>query len=259
MLKNCVSAIACLSIMFFAIQTQADAKTIIDNTLMVSSMSLMKPYKDASLHPILLSKMKKNANLLSEQDRDIIRKYVFGAVRGEDTFLLINCYLRGNLHDYIPPKEISKPLGCRLGFYAEGLRKSIAKSKIPQNVILYKALPEKDLNCLFSDKNVAELISAPVSEKNAVLLNNYLHNFKYTDKGFLLTTYDKNSLKSSKFVLELKVPQNVQAVLLDTQDKKDNKEVIINEGYRWEIVNVSQEYNRYSKDPYYNIVVQYAR
>ena len=65
----------------------------------------------------------------------IIKKYVFGAERGEDTYLLINCYLRDNLPDYIPKKEITKPLKYRLDYYAKSLSVPISKTKLPQNMI----------------------------------------------------------------------------------------------------------------------------
>ena len=75
----------------------------------VSQASLLMPYKDISRKPRALNKMRLQAKNLSDAEKSVIKKYVFGAVRGEDTYLLINCYLRDTLEFYIPKKKLQNP------------------------------------------------------------------------------------------------------------------------------------------------------
>ena len=50
----------------------------------VSQASIIMPYKDVSKKWRVINKMKKQTRELSEEDKSIIKKYVFGAVRGEE-------------------------------------------------------------------------------------------------------------------------------------------------------------------------------
>ena len=134
-----------------------------DNVLFFSRVM---PYKDISHRIFVIRKMRKQTEQLSEEDKSIIKKYVFGAVKGEDTYLLINCYLRDNLQDYIPKKEITKPLKCRLDYYAKNLSNTLSKAKLPQNMILYRGVDKKGINAILKNKNIVNVISKTVTEDN---------------------------------------------------------------------------------------------
>ena len=239
---------------------EAEAVSLSANTTAsITPVILMKSYKDLTKSPIVMGKFKRNAKSFSKDDKDVITKYVFGAVRGEDTFLYINAFLRENLNDYLSTSDITKPFKNRLKFYAEGLRKSIAHSQIPQNVILYKDVNEKDLNHFFKDKNIKNIINSSISDENAFELQKKLRGEKFVEKGFILSTYNKNTLPKSKFVFEIRTPQNMQAVLIEDFDTRAGKSVLINEGYKWEVVSVAKAYNNTLHNDYYNIVIKFAR
>lgn len=225
----------------------------------ISHISLVKKYKDVSKNFLVINKMKQQTKALSNDDKNVIKKYVFGAVKGEDTYLLINCYLRGNLQDYISKKDITTPLKCRLKFYADALESTIAKAKLPQNMILYRGIDEKGMRALFG-LGVKEygnvVLNQPVSTENAELLSKNIKGQKFTEKGFMSTSYDKNCIKKTKFRFEVRAPKNIQAVLIEELGKPQEKEVIINCGYNWEVVAVSAEFDKSSKTTYYNIVIK---
>ena len=247
----------CLIFLFilisFMVFLPAESKTISasDNVLAVSKIM---PYKDISHRILVLRKMRKQTEQLSEEDKNVIKKYVFGAVKGEDTYLLINCYLRDNLQDYIPKKEITKPLKCRLDYYAKHLGTSVSKAKLPQNMILYRGIDEKGMKSIFKNKNIANVINKPVTEENLAVLRKNLIGVKYTEKGFLSTSYDKNCAKQTKFMFEVYAPKNLQAVLIEDFGKKNEKEVLINKNTKWEIVDIkiSHKNDRY----FYNIKIK---
>jgi len=224
----------------------------------ISQLSLMKKYKDVSWRKITLNKMRTQTENLSKEDKNVIKKYVYGAVTGENTFLLMNCYLRGNLQDYIPKKDVTKPLKFRMKFYAESLETAVLKIKLPQNMLLYEGIDEKTMKLIFGtvNKDVNNVISKPVTEENCELLAKYLHNVKFLEKGFMLTSYDKDCAKKTKFRFEVRAPKNLQAALIEDIGKKENKEVIINCGYKWNVVSVTKESDRNTKGDYYKIVVK---
>ena len=135
-------------------------------TIGISPAIAVQKYKDISINLKAISKLKNAERKLSQADKEIIQKYVIGAVRGEDTFLLINCNLRDNLGSYIPPKEITKPLKCRLDYYADQLSSVLSKTKLPQNMILYFGVDERDLNTLFKVKNISEITRYTVTDES---------------------------------------------------------------------------------------------
>ncbi len=214
-----------------------------------------KSYKDISIRYATQNKMRNQTKKLSSVDREIISKYVFGAVRGEDTFLLINSYLRGNLNDYIPAKEITKPLGCRLNYYSEGLKASIAKVRLPQNTTLYASVDDKAAKNLFKKYNVNNIISKPVSSTNGAALAEKHVGAKYMDKGFLSASYDKNCISKTKIRFEVKATKNMQAVLIEDLGEKSKKRVIINLDYEWEVLGVETLYDK-DKTAYYNVIIK---
>ena len=221
----------------------------------ISKISLIKKYKDINLRFLTINKLKQQTQNLSDIDKKTIIKYVCGAVRGEDTFLLINCYLRNNLSDYLKPKDINKPLKCRLSFYVDNLSRAVAKSKIPQNIILYKGINNKDLRWILKGKNINDITDKPVSESIAEEYNKKLAGYKYTEKSFMLTSYDKNLTENTPYMLEIKTPKNVQGVLLDEITGKHSKSVLINKGYRWEIQKVSI-YTDKKNNQHYKITIR---
>lgn len=242
----------------FCVVIPATAQTYKALTAGICQLAPVQKYKDVSWRKITLNKMKAQTKKLSEDDKNVIKKYVYGAVRGEDTYLLINCYLRGNLGDYISKKDITTPLKCRLKYYADALEATIAKAKLPQNIILYRGIDEKGMKAIFGgvNKNINTIIYEPVTEENSKLLAEYLHNVKFLEKGFMSTSYDKDCIKKTKFRFEIRAPKNLQAVLIEDLGKPDEKEVIINCGYKWNIVSVSADYDKEIKQLYYKIVIR---
>ena len=224
----------------------------------VAQASIILPYKDISHKWRVINKMKKQAKNLSDEEKSVIQKYVFGAVRGEDTYLLINCHLRGILQDYIPAREITKPLKYRLEYYAKCLSTPIAKIKLPQNMILYRGVDEKGMKYLFPNKNINNVIANPVSEANAEILKKQITGEIYTEKGFMSTSYDKNCARQTKFMLEVNAPKNLQAVLIEELGKKQEKEVLINMNTKWKVTNVSISSNKNTKKDYYLITIKYV-
>ena len=215
----------------------------------VSQVSLMKSYKNLNVNMFALSKTKKQAKNLSEADKSIITKYVYGAVKGEDTYLLMNSYLRGNLNLYLNPKDITKPLKSRMEYYSNSLAGTISKVKLPQNTILYRGVDEKGFCFIFPENNIHEYTSKPVTDTNGIALKNKLYSKTFVEKGFMSTAYDINYAKKTKFIFEIKAPKNIQAVLVDgiRPESPQTKEIIINRGYKWKVTDVAAVDGSYYK------------
>ena len=225
----------------------------------VSQASIIMPYKDVSKKWHVINKMKKQTKQLSEEDKSIIKKYVFGAVRGEDTYLLINCNLRGTLQYYIPKKEITTPLKCRLDYYANALSKPISKVKLPQNMILYRGVDEKGIKLIFKGKGIDAIVNKPVNESNLALLKQKLDGAVYEEKGFMSTSYKKDCAKKTKFIFEVNAPKNLQAVLLEDIGKQVEKEVLVNRGTKWEVTDVYIDSDKNSKRSFYVIKIKFQK
>ena len=121
--------------LFLCIPVSGIAQT---HTQRISPVYLVKPYKNINHSVIAKNKLKKQAQNMSDGDKSVIRKYVFGAVSGEDTFTLMNAYLRGNLNKYLKQKDINKPLQARMKYYSDNLCKTLTKTELPQNMLLYE-------------------------------------------------------------------------------------------------------------------------
>ena len=212
----------------------------------ITQISLLKSYKDISRNFLCINKMNNMAKKLSDDDKNTITKYVFGAVKGENTYLLMNCNLRNNLEQYINPKDITVPLKSRMTYYSDSLSYSISKIKLPQNMILYRGIDEKGVSSIFASQDVKDLIYQPVSQENALKLKSKLIGAKYEEKGFMSTAYDINYAKQTKFIFVVKAPKNLQGVLVDglTASKSSTKEVLVNKGYIWQVTDVTPVINR---------------
>lgn len=224
----------------------------------VIAASLVLPFKDISNKRRVINKMNNQAKELSDSEKSVIKKYVFGAVRGEDTFLLINCYLRNNLQDYIPKKEITKPLKCRLDYYANQLCIPISKTKLPQNMILYRSTDAKGIRTMFNDTALDNIISQPVSSNNLEIFKKKTDNKKYVENGFIFASYNKNSIKNAKCILELNAPKNLQAISMDNLGKKNEKTVLINKGTAWEVTDVLIDTDKKTKNQFYKIKCKFV-
>ncbi len=211
----------------------------------ISQTSLLRSYKNLNVNIFALNKTKKQTKNLTETDKSIIAKYVYGAVKGENTYLLMNCYLRGNLNLYLKPKDITKPLKSRMEYYSNSLTSTISKVKLPQNTLLYRGIDEKGFCFIFPDTNVKEYASRPVTEETALTLKNKLYNKTFIEKGFMSTAYDINYAKKTKFIFLVKAPKNIQAVLVDGLKENNTKEIIINKGYSWKVTDVKSVENKY--------------
>ncbi len=223
----------------------------------VFKLSLIKKYKDINHNIFALSKIREQAKNLPDKDKNIIQKYVYGAVRGENTFLLINCYLRNNLQDYIPKKEITTPLKCRLDFYSKALRESISGAKLPRNMILYKGIEDKEVRRIFKSKKIDNVINSAVSQENLEKLRTALIDAEFEEKGFILTTYDKNYVKSGKFIFEICAPKNLQAVLLDDLNKTSKKEILINKQSYWKVADI--KINTLKDKQFYTVKLKFVK
>ena len=218
--------------------------------------SIFQPYKEINNKIWEVNKLKAEQDKLSKADKDTLSKYVFGAVRGEDTFQLINCYYMGTLSQYIPAKEITKPLKCRLEFYAKALNGVVSKTRLPQSIYLYAGIDERELFANFSDKELQKAFKLPVSEDNALLLGKKLDDKIYKQKGFLKTYYDASYIHKSRYRLRMKAPKGLQAVLLEGIGRAGAKEVLVNKNYEWKITEVENGYDRITKEYYYLITVK---
>ena len=234
-------------------------ENIVSAGVYVSQLSMMKKYKEISHSPIVLTKMKNQAKNLSEDEKAVIKKYVFGAVRGEDTYLLINCNLRNTLQYYIPKKEITKPLKCRLDYYADQLSAPISKTRVPQNIVLYRGIDEKGMKLIFAQKNINDYIDKPVSEENLKILKSKLVNSVFVEKGFMSTSYDINSVKQTKFVFKVDTPKNMQAVLIEELGKKAEKEVLINRNSKWVIKDITIDTSKKTKQDFYKVEIRFVK
>ena len=224
----------------------------------VSAISLSMKYKDISYKIRVINKMKAQAKKLSDEEKGVIQKYIYGAVKGEDTFLLINCNLRNTLEYYIPKKEVTKPLKCRLDFYADSLAQPILKTELPQNMILYRGVDEKGMSLIFVDKNIKDVLYKPVNEENLAILRQKLVGTKFEDKGFMSTSYNKNCAKQTKFMFEVCAPKKLKAILLEDLGKRAEKEVLINKDTKWEITEITKEYNKNTKQDCYKLRIKYS-
>ena len=221
--------------------TQSFAVSYSELTSGITEISLLKSHKDISKNIIVTGKMKRAAKNLSDDDKNIITKYVFGAVKGENTYLLMNGYLRGDLHLYVKAQDITKPLKSRMQYYADCLSSSIAKTKLPKNMLLYRGIDEKGMGSIFADKNIKDVLSKPVSYENTNYIKSKINGCTFTEKGFMSTAYDINFAKKTKFVFYIKAPKNLQAVFVDgvrSSNEFQTKEIIINKGYKWKVTDV---------------------
>ena len=234
-------------------------ENIVSAGVYVSQLSMMKKYKEISHSPIVLTKMKNQAKNLSEDEKAVIKKYVFGAVRGEDTYLLINCNLRNTLQYYIPKKEITKPLKCRLDYYADQLSAPISKTRVPQNIVLYRGIDEKGMKLIFAQKNINDYIDKPVSEENLKILKSKLVNSVFVEKGFMSTSYDINSVKQTKFIFKVDTPKNMQAVLIEELGKKAEKEVLINRNSKWVIKDITIDTSKKTRQDFYKVEILFVK
>ena len=232
---------------------------IVSAGVYVSQFNLMKKYKDINHNPIAINKMKNQVKNLTEDEKEVIKKYVFGAVRGEDTYLLINCNLRNTLEYYIPKKEITKPLKCRLDYYAEQLSAPISKTRLPQNIILYRGVDEKGIKLIFAGKNIDAEINKPVNDENLSILKQKLINKTFIDKGFMSTSYDINCAKQTKFIFEVNAPKNLQAALIEDLGKKTEKEVLINRNTKWVVSDIKIATGHKTKESFYKISIKFVK
>lgn len=232
---------------------------IVSAGVYVSQMSLIKKYKDVSHNWRVINKMKNQADSLSKEEKAVLQKYIFGAVKGEDTFLLINCNLRGNLEKFIPKKEVTKPLKCRLDFYSNQLSAPISKTRLPQNMILYRGVDDKGIKLIFADKKLDSYINKPVSEENLKVIKQKLVGAKYEEKGFMSTSYDINCAKQTKFIFEVNAPKYLQAVLLEDLGKKAEKEVLVNRNSRWEVTDVTIDKSKKTKQDFYRVKIKFVK
>ena len=247
-------------VLFFAVLLCSPVypvENIVSAGVYVSQFTMMRKYKEISW--ISLNKMKEQTRNLTEDEKAVIKKYVFGAVRGEDTYLLINCHLRGTLEYYIPKKEITKPLKCRLDYYANQLSAPITKTRLPQNTILYRGVDEKGVKLIFAGKKLDSYFAKPVTEENLSVLKQKLIGTKYIEKGFMSTSYDINAVKESKFVFEVNAPKELQAVLMDNLGKKEEKEILINRNTAWEVKDITIDKNKKTKQDYYKIKLSFCK
>lgn len=249
-------------ILFFALfllcssfSCAAKVSTAGDNVI---SASLILPYKDISHKYRVINKMKTQAKNLSDEEKGVVQKYIFGAVRSEDTYLLINCYLRDTLEYYIPKKEITKPLKCRLEFYANSLSKPIEKTRLPQNMILYRGIDEKGMSLIFAKNHINDLINKPINEENLEKLKKTLIGTQFTEKGFMSTSYKREAAKQTKFIFAVYAPKNLQALLLEDLGKREEKEVLINKNTKWEITDILTYVDKNTKKQHYSVIIKYV-
>jgi len=237
----------------FAIQAPAIASSSCHS---ISPASVLKPYKDVSSRWIVLNKLKKQFQNLPEKDKSILSKYIFGAVKGENTFLLINSYLRGDLYKYISKKDINKPLQMRLKMYSDQLSGAISKGRLPQNMLLYSEVEDKTFTTLFPDKTLLQIINAKISDENTNLIKTKLNDTKFKEKGFMLASYDKNFTQKTKIRFEIKAPKNIQAISIEDLNKQYQKQIIVNKGYEWKITDIKNMKDKHSDQDYYLITIK---
>lgn len=237
-MKKFFTLFLCVLLCSFA---QSYAVSYGESTSGITEITLLKSYKDISKNIIVTGKMKRAAKNLSDDDKNIIIKYVYGAVKGENTYLLMNGYLRGDLHLYIKAQDITKPLKSRMQYYADSLSSSISKTKLPKNMLLYRGIDEKGMSSIFADKNIKDILTKPVSYENTNYIKTKINGCTFTEKGFMSTSYDINYAKKTKFIFYVKAPKNLQAVFVDgvrTSNESQTKEIIINKGYKWKVTDV---------------------
>ena len=221
----------------------------------ITPVSIIKKYKDISHNILAQNKLRKVA--VSNVDRNVINKYVNGAVRGENTFLYMNAYLLGILDKYVPAKEISKPLKMRLKYYADNLQSSISHYKLPQNMILYCGIDERHAAVIFPNSEMT-VLKKNITDENLELLRKKLSGYTYTDKSFLKTSYDEYYTSRTKYVLEINAPKNLRTVLMENKSPDTQKQVVIAAGYKWKIIDLSREFDKDKNFHYYKIKLKLA-
>lgn len=221
-----------------------------------SKFSFFQTYKEIDNKIWEINKLKSEQAKLSKSERDTVSKYVFGAVKGEDTFLLINAYYMGTLTKYVPKKEITKPLQYRLEYYAKALNAVVSKTRLKQNIMLYAGIDERDMMANFSDKDIQKSLKMPANEENTEILDDKLTNKTYCQKGFLKAYYSDSYVHKAKYRLKIKAPKNLQALLLQGIGKAGAKEMLINKGQEWKILGVENGVDRITKEDYYLITVK---
>ena len=234
----------------------AETQSYYELTAGISQATLLKPYRNLMKRPLTLNKIKKQANILSETDKSIIKKYVIGAVKGEDTYLLMNANLNNNLGRYIKQKDITNPLKARLNMYANDLNKTVSKVNLPQNIILYYGVDDKEVLGLFSNQNLEQFVMKPVSDDNLRTLKSALSGIEFTESAFMLASYDKNFVNPTKFRFEIKAPKMLQAAFIENITANGKKEVLINKGYKWKVTDITKSYDANRRMYYYQITLK---
>ncbi len=222
----------------------------------ISSASLHMKFKDANKTWKTAEKLKTEAKVLTNNDKQTIKKYVYGAIKNEDSFLLTNAYLNNNLESCVAKKDITKPLQARLDFYARSLEGAVNKVRLPQNMLLYHVSDDREMRTLFGSQNINGILIQQISDENLNALKSAIKGYKFTEKGFWLTTYDQNLTKKSKYRFVISAPKNLRAVLLDEVSGYKTKEILISSGYRWEVTGVAKEFDKRYKENFYRINVK---
>ena len=73
------------------------------------------------------------------------------------------------------------------------------------------------------------------------------------------TSYDIDAVKPEKFVFEVNAPKELQAVLMDTLGKKEEKEVLINRNTIWEVKDIKTDTNKKTKENFYRIKLMFVK
>lgn len=171
-----------------------------------------------------IEESKQQANKLNEKEKETIRIYT-----DDNAYKWINGYLRkGGWLD----KEDKKVINS--------LNKILKKASLPEDMTLYRSVGSNFTQEITNDYKIANLIREPISEENLEKIKAAFINKINTDDGFVSTSYEHAAFSaSSPLVMIIKAPKGLNALVVDELSKFDQeKEIIINKGYKYKIYDV---------------------
>ena len=100
--------------------------------------------------------------------------------------------------------------------------------------MLYRGVDFNFISAVFGED-----IADKMKNKQVKDVETELWGMRYKEPGFMSTSYKKEDAFEREILLLVNAPKGLNAVVIDEISLTNQKEVLINKGYSWEITNVS--------------------
>lgn len=182
-----------------------------------------------------INESRKQLNNLSKSEIDAIKIYT-----DDNAYTTINRYLRGE----IDKSQISAENLNAINLIENGLK----KTHIPENIVVYRGVNHEFAMNVFGNE-ISDIMmethynTKTISDNDLNKIQKEILNKEFIDKGFVSTSYTKDSAFDRMILFEINVPKGTNGVVVDKISKlrELEKEILLNKGYKFEITNI--EYN----------------